>query len=162
LGALPDLEVNADAVWGSAGVPKPDLDAVAATVRTNTDAVVATVRSSIPPKQDMKDQRDELLSHFGGMVKDMIASKMEKLTTILLEMLDELCRVFGKALDKADKAKKEKDQTQEEMFGEVERSYVKMTNSVSDEVQKVIDMLGGMMTAPKEDEEDEEEDEDEE
>jgi hypothetical protein len=144
-----DLEVKADAILGATGIAKP-----------NAENVAATVQSNIRPRQEMKDQRDELLSHFGGMVKEMIASKMEELTQKLLEMLNNLCRIFGKALEKTDTEKQEKDQVQEDMFGALESSYAKIQNSVSDEVQKVIDMLGGMMAPPKEDEEDEEDDED--
>jgi hypothetical protein len=148
---LADLEVKANTILGSAGIAMPN---------TEAEAVAATVRSSITPRQDMKDQRDELLSHFGGMVKEMIASKMEELTKMLLEVLDELCRIFGKALEKADKEKREQDQVQEDMFDALESSYAIMQNKVSDEVRKVIDMLGGMMAPPKEDEEDEEDDDD--
>jgi hypothetical protein len=148
---LADLELKANAILGAAGIAKPNAEA---------EAVAVTVRSSITPRQEMKDQRDELLSHFGGMVKEMIASKMEELTKMLLEVLDELCRIFGKALEKADKEKKEQDQVQEDMFDALESFYARMQNKVSDEVQKVIDMLGGMMAPPKEDEEDEEDEED--
>jgi uncharacterized protein YfcZ (UPF0381/DUF406 family) len=144
---LADLEVKADAILGATGIAKP-----------NAENVAATVQSSIRPRQEMKDQRDELVSHFGGMVKEMIASKMEELTQMLLEMLNELCRIFGKALEKADTEKQERDQVQEDMFGALESSYARIQNSVSDEVQKVVDMLGGMMAPPKEDEEDEEDD----
>jgi predicted site-specific integrase-resolvase len=94
------------------------------------------------------------------MVKEMIASKMEELTKMLLEVLDELCRIFGNALEKADKEKKEQDKVQKDMFDALESSYAMMQNKVSDEVQKVIDMLGGMMAPPQEDEEDEEDDDD--
>jgi hypothetical protein len=53
---LVDLEVKTNAILGSAGIAIPNAEA---------EAVAATVRSSITPRQDMKDQRDELLSHFG-------------------------------------------------------------------------------------------------
>jgi hypothetical protein len=159
---LAALEVKANAMLGATEIAQPDAEAamLGATGMTKPDveAVAATVRSSITPQQDMKDQRDELLSHFGGMVKGMISSKMEDLTNMLLKVLNELCRIFSNALEKADKEKKEKDQVQEDMFDALENSYAMMQNSVSDEVQKVIDMLGGMMAPPKEDEEDEDED----
>jgi hypothetical protein len=146
-----DLELKANAILGSARIAKPNAE---------VEAIATTVRSSITPRQDMKDQRDELLSQFGGMVKEVIASKMEELTKILLEVLDELCRIFGKALEMADKEKKEQDQVQEDMFDALESSYAMMQKKVSDEVQKVINMLGGMMAPPKEDEDDEEGDDD--
>jgi hypothetical protein len=95
-----DLELKANAILSSAGIAKPNVEA---------EPVAITVRSNLMPKQDMKDQRDELLSHLGGMVKEMIASKMEELTKMLLEVLDELCRIFGNALEKADKEKNEED-----------------------------------------------------
>jgi hypothetical protein len=66
----------------------------------------------------------------------------------------------SKVLEKADKEKKEQDQVQEDMFVALETSYAIMQNTVSDEVQKVIDILGGIMAPPKEDEEDEEADDD--
>jgi hypothetical protein len=66
-----DLEVKTNALLGSAGMAIPNAEA---------EAEAATVRSSITPRQDMKDQRDELLSHFGGMVKEMITCKMEEPT----------------------------------------------------------------------------------
>jgi hypothetical protein len=44
------------------------------------------------------------------------------------------------------------------MFDALESSYAMLQNKVSDEVKKVIDMLGGMMAPPQEDEEDEEDD----
>lgn len=91
----------------------------------------------------------------------MITSKMKELTKMLLEVLDELCRIFGKALEKADKEKKEQYQVQEDMFDALKSSYAIMQNEVSEEVQKVIDMLGGMMVPPTEDEDDEEDDDDE-
>jgi hypothetical protein len=144
---LRDLELKGNAILSSAGIAKPNAE---------VEAIGTTVRSSITPQQDIKDQRDKFLSQFGGMVKEMIASKMEELTKMLLEVLDELCRIFGNALEKADKEKKEQDQVQEDMFDALESSYAMMQNKVSDEVQKVIDMLGGMMAPPKEDEDDEE------
>jgi hypothetical protein len=48
---------------------------------------------------------------------------MKELTEMLLEVLNELCRIFGRALMKADKRKWEQGQVQEDIFNALESSY---------------------------------------
>jgi hypothetical protein len=91
---LVDLEVKINAILGFARIAIPNAEA---------EAVAATVRSSLTPRQDMKDQkdqRDELLSHFGGMVKERVTCKMEELTEMLSEVLNELMSNLWQSVDK--------------------------------------------------------------
>jgi hypothetical protein len=129
-------------------------------------ATLADLSTDGPPAH-LAAQRDDMLEQFGSMFKETIARQMEQLSVVVSDMLDEICASFTAAALQVTtgvlNSPKDIAQVEAQVFVAIEEAYARAEGTVSGKVQEVIDMLGGLMSPPKNDEstEDDEDDDDE-
>jgi hypothetical protein len=154
-----------DVATATAGLSMPDKAEANDTVNS-VRATLADLSTDGPPAH-LAAQRDDMLEQFGSMFKETIARQMEQLSVVVSDMLDEICASFTAAALQVTtgvlNSPKDIAQVEAQVFVAIEEAYARAEGTVSGKVQEVIDMLGGLMSPPKNDEstEDDEDDDDE-
>lgn len=113
-------------------------------------------------KSQVTTQKDDLIANFGAMFKDLLLSKMETLGETLNKYVEEVLAVLEAVMKTSDmKNTKSLPALTKEMMVVVDLKYNEVKETISAEVQKVLDMLSAIVASKSGDEEDKDRDEEE-
>lgn len=135
--AMLDMGISqADSILEAAGVQRPTTD-IQASMAASKDQMVSKAA-------EMKERKDVMVQTMSELVKNHLLSKMEPLAGRVQQALDQLFVVLTLANHKYN-FEKQGDQLRQEVLEMVERMYETAAKGISDEVEKVTDLLSAVM-----------------